>query len=62
LGRPARTVPVDIERGGLVVPRDLIEVQQLRELPLAVVREADAFVGKRVASAGVRLCRALRYG
>jgi hypothetical protein len=58
----AGPVPVDVERRGLVVPRDLIEIQQLRELPLAVVSEANQFVGKRVASAWFRLLRALRYG
>jgi hypothetical protein len=58
----ARSIPVDIEGRGLVVPRDLVEVQQLRELPLAVVSEANGFMGKRVASADIRLGRALRYG
>ena len=37
-------VPFDVEGGGLVLPVDLIEVQQLRELPLAVVRELDLLV------------------
>jgi hypothetical protein len=35
----AGAVPVDVERGRLVEPLDLIEVEQPRELSLAVVRE-----------------------
>jgi hypothetical protein len=35
----AGPVPVDVERGRLVEPLDLIEVEQPRELSLAVVRE-----------------------
>ena len=37
----AITVPLDIERGRFVRPLDLVEVEELRELTLAVVREID---------------------
>jgi hypothetical protein len=57
----APTVPVDVERRGFVVPRDLVEVEQLPELSFTVVCEANEFVRKRVASVCLRLCRALRY-
>jgi hypothetical protein len=44
LARVAVPVPFDIETGGFVAPRDLIEVEQLGELALAVVGEVDALV------------------
>ena len=43
---PSVTIPFDVERRRLVTPFDLVEVQELRELPLAVVGERDLFVGK----------------
>ena len=46
LGRVALAVPVDVEGRGLVAPLDLVEVQQLRELPLAVVSEPDLLRGE----------------
>jgi hypothetical protein len=39
-------VPLDVKRGGLVIPGDLVEVEQLRELALTVVCEVDALVRK----------------
>ena len=35
-------VPFDVERARLVFPIDLVEVEELRELALRVVREADS--------------------
>ncbi len=46
LRRGAASIPLDVEGGGLVAPLDPIEVEELRELTLAVVRERDALVGK----------------
>jgi hypothetical protein len=46
LGCISVVIPIDLERGGLVIPRDLIEVQQLCELTLAVVCEGDTVVRK----------------
>jgi hypothetical protein len=46
LGSVAVAIPLDIERGRLVLPLDLIEIEQLRELLLAVVSEPNALVGK----------------
>ena len=43
----AFAIPIDVEGSGLVDPLDLIEVEELGELPLAVMRESDLFVGKR---------------
>jgi hypothetical protein len=40
------TVPLDVERGGLVLPGDLVEVQEFRELAFAVVREVDGLMRK----------------
>jgi hypothetical protein len=48
----AMPVPFDVEGGWFVLPSDLIEVEQLCELPLAVVGESDALVRK----GGGRLC------
>jgi hypothetical protein len=42
----AVAIPVDVERRRLVEPFDLIEVEQLGELTLAVVCEVDQGVGK----------------
>jgi hypothetical protein len=42
----AGAVPVDVESRRLVEPLDLVEVEELRELALAVVGELDASVGK----------------
>jgi hypothetical protein len=42
----SRPVPFDIEARGLVLPIDLIEIEQPSELTLAVVGELDALVGK----------------
>ena len=39
-------VPIDLEGRRLVVPGDLVEVEQLRELALAVVSETDSLVRK----------------
>src|SRR6476619_3798639 len=45
-------IPLEIqlegERPGLVLPRDPVEVEQFRELPLRVVREADLLVRQGV--------------
>jgi hypothetical protein len=46
LRRISLAIPLDVERRGLVVPIDLVEVEQLRELTLAVVSELDALVRK----------------
>ena len=43
---PAVAIPLERERARLVLPRDGVEVEQLRELPLRVVREADGLVRK----------------
>jgi hypothetical protein len=40
------TIPLDVEGSGLVLPGDLVEVQKLRELAFAVVREVDSLMGK----------------
>jgi hypothetical protein len=40
-------IPFDVERRRLVGPLDLIEVEQLGELKLAVVRKPRALVGKK---------------
>jgi hypothetical protein len=40
----AMTVPLDVESGGLVLPRDLVEVEKLCELALAVVCEMNALM------------------
>jgi hypothetical protein len=45
----AGSVPVDIERGRLVEPVDLVEVEELGKLAFAVVGELDARVGKGAA-------------
>ena len=49
-GEPLRgvavAVPCDVERGGLISPVDLVEVEKFGELPLAVVGERDALVRK----------------
>jgi hypothetical protein len=42
----AIAVPLEREGARLVLPRDRIEVEELRELPLRVVREADGLVRK----------------
>jgi hypothetical protein len=44
-------LPVGLEREGarLVLPRDPVEVEELGELPLGVVREADLLVRERLA-------------
>jgi hypothetical protein len=44
-GAPA-AVPFDVEGRGLVAPVDLVEVEKLGELTLAVVSEGNALVGK----------------
>src|SRR5207245_8436517 len=41
LDNVAVTIPPDVERRRLVLPTDLIEVEQARELTLGCVREAD---------------------
>ena len=46
LGGVALTVPIDVERGRLVLPGDLIEVQKLGELAFTVVGELDGLVRK----------------
>src|SRR5205823_191197 len=38
----ALLVPLQVERAGLVLPFDLVEVQEAGELPLAGVGKADA--------------------
>ena len=43
LGRLAGAVPLEGEFGGLVLPGNPVEVEQLGELPLGVVSEADGF-------------------
>jgi hypothetical protein len=43
----ALAVALENERTGLVLPRDAVEVEELRELPLGVVREARVFVRLR---------------
>src|SRR5207244_5357488 len=47
-----RRLPVAVrledERARLVLPRDAVEVEQLRELTLRVVGEADALVGQQL--------------
>jgi hypothetical protein len=55
-----RAVPGDIERGRLVAPLDLIEVEQASELPLAVMGKAGRLVrlSERLRRRGV----ARRYG
>ena len=40
-------IPGDVERGRLVAPLDLIEVEQAGELPLAVMRKAGRLVRLR---------------
>ena len=61
LGRVAVAVPVDLEGRRLVVPVDLVEVQELGELTFAVMGELDLFVGQsQVGNAG-RIVRAVRY-
>jgi hypothetical protein len=52
LGGISLTVPLDVEGGGLVGPLDPVEVEQLRELTLAVVCEIDKLVGKGRTSIG----------
>ena len=42
----AVTIPLERERARLVLPRDRIEVEELRELSLRVVREANGLVRK----------------
>jgi hypothetical protein len=44
LGRIAVAVPLDVEGRGLVLPTDLIEVEQLCELPFAVVGKLNSVV------------------
>jgi hypothetical protein len=46
VGHVAGAIPVDVERGRLVEPLDLVEIEQLGKLALAVVGELDARVGK----------------
>jgi hypothetical protein len=46
LCRLAVGIPGDVEGRWLVLPRDLIEVQELGELPLAVVGKGDRVVWK----------------
>ncbi len=41
----AVAVALEDEGARLVLPRDVVEVEQLRELPLGVVREVDVLVG-----------------
>ena len=48
LHRVAVAVTLERERARLVVPLDAVEVEQLRELPLRVVREADLLVRERL--------------
>ena len=43
----ALLVPIDVERGGLVGPLDLVEIQQLGELPFGVMGEVDLVMGKQ---------------
>jgi hypothetical protein len=45
LGRAALVVVLEGERPGLVLPRDVVEVEELGELPLRVVGEADVLMG-----------------
>jgi hypothetical protein len=40
------TVPLDVKGGGLVLPGDLVEVEKLCELSLAVVCEMNALMRK----------------
>src|SRR5512141_1039742 len=55
LDHVAVLVPLEIERRGLVLPVDLVEVEQLRELALAGVGEPNgvALQGRRSGSGGV---------
>jgi hypothetical protein len=48
LRRVAVAVVFERERARLVVPRNRVEVEQLRELSLGVVREADLLVRERL--------------
>jgi hypothetical protein len=48
LGRPALAVPLEDEGPRLVVPDDPVEVEELGELQLGIVREADCGVRQRV--------------
>jgi hypothetical protein len=43
----ARSIPIDVERRRFVEPLDLVEVEELCELPLAVVGELYRRVGPR---------------
>ena len=49
MGSTAVAVPFDIEGRGFVGPLDLVEVEEFRELPFAVMGEFDALVGKKPA-------------
>src|SRR5207249_7161666 len=48
----ALLVPFQVERARLVLPFDLIEVEEASELPLAGVGEADAIALQAVRSSG----------
>ena len=48
-------IPLDLERGRFVLPCDLVEVEQLGELTLAIVSKVNAVVRKR-GIAGCFLC------
>jgi hypothetical protein len=54
-------VPVDLEGRRFVVPVDLIEVQELRELTLAVMSEVDLFVGQSRLGSDGGFLGAVRY-
>jgi hypothetical protein len=52
LDRASLLVPLKRELRGLVLPVDAVEVEQLGELPLRVVGEADPLVRERLAVQG----------
>src|SRR5262249_50565940 len=56
LHRPAVAVVFENERARLVLPHDAVEVEQLRELPLGVVRKTNQLVRKLFVSDGARPC------
>jgi hypothetical protein len=60
----ARLVPVDVERRRLVEPGDLVEVEQLCELPLGVMGKVDFEVREvcRGRFQSVRCSGCLGYG
>jgi hypothetical protein len=47
--------PLDVEGGGFVCPIDLVEIEEFRELPFAVVCEVSPLVRKELLSRSVEV-------